>query len=141
MKAEEKSRVLIVDDERLNIKLLGETLSPEYDVIVATNGEQALARASAEPPPALILLDVRMPEMDGFEVCRRLKAGAATREIPVIFITALDTEADENRGFELGGADYITKPFRPLTVLARVKTHLDLTRLREQLAHLDADSR
>ena len=118
--------ILITDDNPENILFLGEILKNHYNVKAATNGKQALSLLSKENPPDLVLLDVIMPEMDGFEVCRQLKASAATQNIPVIFVTALEESLDEAKGFEVGGVDYIIKPFQPSTVLARVKTHLAL---------------
>jgi putative two-component system response regulator len=117
--------VLIVDDERVNIDILVDLLKPHYRTLVATGGEQALRRAGGEPAPDIVLLDVMMPAMDGYEVCRRLKAVEATRGIPVIFVTALSEVGDETRGFALGAVDYITKPFSPPIVEARVKAHLE----------------
>jgi putative two-component system response regulator len=117
--------VLIVDDERLNIDVLVDLLKPRYRTLVATNGEQALRRASGQPAPDILLLDVMMPGMDGYEVCRRLKADPATRDIPVIFVTALSEMGDEMKGFALGAVDYITKPISPPIVEARVKAHLE----------------
>src|SRR5262245_64342136 len=117
--------VLIVDDERMNIDVLVDLLKPHYRTLVATNGEQALRRARGHPAPDILLLDVMMPGLDGYEVCRRLKADPATRDIPVIFVTALSETGDEMRGFALGAVDYITKPFSPPIVEARVKAHLE----------------
>jgi putative two-component system response regulator len=117
--------VLIVDDERVNIDLLVDLLKPRYRTLVATNGEQALRRAGGQPAPDILLLDVMMPGMDGYEVCRRLKADPATRDIPVIFVTAMSEMGDEMRGFALGAVDYITKPISPPIVEARVKAHLE----------------
>jgi len=128
--------ILIVDDSKLNIQVLGNVLEPEgYDVAVAMNGLQALEFAWKEKPE-LILLDVMMPNMDGYEVCRRLKSSVATRRIPVIFLTALNSTRDIVKGFEMGGVDFITKPFQPLELLARVKTHLELKRAREEIKKL-----
>ncbi len=126
--------VLIVDDERLNINLLVDLLGEEHTTLVAKSGEQALKRALGEPSPDLILLDIMMPDMDGYEVLHQLRADGRTREIPVIFVTAMGEVADETRGFELGAMDYITKPFSPPVVKARVRTHLALTLARRQLA-------
>jgi putative two-component system response regulator len=119
-------KVLIVDDTPENIDVLGEILKPYYKRSVALNGEKALAIAQSASPPDLVLLDIMMPGMDGYEVCRRLKDADATREIPVIFVTAKNEEQDEALGFDLGAVDYITKPVSPPLVLARVKAHLDL---------------
>lgn len=126
------SRVLIVDDVPLGIKLLGELLSGEYEVMVATNGRKALEIAKNHDPE-LILLDVVMPEMDGFETCRRLKEDPQTADIPVIFVTAMSETEDIVRGFEVGGQDYILKPFRKNEVLARVKTHIELRKAKKLL--------
>lgn len=117
--------VLIVDDERVNIDLMVGLLKSDYRTLVATNGEQALKRASGEPRPDIILLDVMMPGTDGYEVCRRLKADPATNPIPVIFVTAMSDVGNETAGFALGAVDYITKPVSPPIVRARVKAHLE----------------
>jgi class 3 adenylate cyclase len=126
--AEERQKVLIVDDQAENVQLLMEALRADHALVAARNGEKALQLARREPQPDLILLDVMMPEMDGYEVCARLKADEATREIPVIFITALSEAADEAKGLGLGAVDYITKPFNPDLVRARVRNHLELKR-------------
>jgi cyclic di-GMP phosphodiesterase len=126
--------VLIVDDERVNIDILVDLLKPSYKTLVATSGEQALRRAGGEPAPDIVLLDVMMPQMDGYEVCRRLKADPGTREIPVIFVTALSEVGDETKGFTLGAVDYITKPFSPPIVEARVKAHLENKHARDFIA-------
>ena len=120
-----KPRILIVDDTEAIIYVLSETLGNSYDVSVATDGKNALELVKSVTPD-LILLDVMMPEMDGYEVCRRLKSDQNTRDIPVIFITALSDVGDETKGLELGAVDYITKPVSPPILLSRVKTHLDL---------------
>ncbi len=117
--------ILIVDDTETNIDLLLEVLGDAYELSVATNGQDAL-EVIGEQIPDLILLDIMMPGMDGYEVCRRLKAEPAWARIPVIFITAMSEVADEAKGFEVGGVDYITKPISPPIVQARVKTHLAL---------------
>lgn len=132
--------VLIVDDEKHNRNLLTELLGEDYRLILAKNGEQALERARAHLPD-LILLDVLMPGMDGYAVLRQLKHDDATRDIPVIFITALDSTIDEEKGLELGAVDYIAKPFHPPIVRVRVRNHLQSVhqrRLLEQLAMLDS---
>lgn len=129
----EEQKVLIVDDEPANIRILIETLKGRYHLIGATCGKEALDCALSDDPPDLILLDILMPDMDGYEVCARLKHEERTRHIPVIFITVMEEDADEARGFELGAVDYITKPFSPATVNARVKTHLELKRHRDRL--------
>lgn len=135
---ESRTKILIVDDERLNIRMLDEILRDEYDISVAVNGEQALKRALAAPPPDMILLDIQMPGMDGYEVCRRLMAHETTRGIPVIFVTSMVDEEDERKGLELGAVDYITKPFRPSIVQARLKNHLELKRQRDLLNRLSS---
>lgn len=117
--------VLIVDDTPENLSVLGEMLEQEgYEVLVATDGFTALAIASADPAPDLILLDIMMRKMDGHEVCRRLKSDPATKKIPVIFISALDLDSQKVLGFSEGAVDYITKPFRTEEVLARVSRWL-----------------
>ena len=126
--AEEQQKILVVDDERLNINVLVDLLKPDYKMMAAKNGEQALKAVRVANPPDLILLDIMMPEMDGYEVCRRLKADEATRDIPVIFITAMGETSDETKGLEVGAVDYLTKPISPPIVQARVKTHLALKR-------------
>jgi PAS domain S-box-containing protein len=118
--------ILIVDDMPENIDVLAGILSCDYTVRAAVNGETALKVASVTPTPDIILLDVMMPGMDGFEVCRRLKSSETTKKIPVIFITAMGEVADESAGFTAGGVDYIVKPISPPVVLARVKAQLAL---------------
>ena len=121
-----KKTVLIVDDTPDNISVLSNLLKDEYRAKIATNGERALRIAFSDGPPDLILLDIMMPGMDGYEVCTRLKADERTREIPVIFLTAKSQVEDERKGFELGAVDYITKPISAPILLARVATHLRL---------------
>ncbi len=118
-------KILIVDDVLENIKVLVHALAHDYKLSVATNGEDALRIAASEKPPDLILLDIMMPGMDGYEVFRRLKSQDGSSRIPVIFLTAKSQEIDEELGLELGAADYITKPFRLPIVKARVKSQLD----------------
>lgn len=126
--------ILIVDDTPQNLSILGELLQPIYRVRAVKSGERALSIARSELPPDLILLDVMMPDMDGYEVIRQLKRDESTREIPVIFITALTESAEEQHGLALGAVDYITKPFNPDIVLARVKTQLELKNARDILS-------
>ncbi len=131
-----RQKLLIVDDVASNIRVLAETFLSDYDVSVATNGYEALEIANSKNPPDLILLDIMMPGMDGYEVCRRLKSEKNTQNIPVIFITARTQEDDETRGLGLEAVDYITKPFGVNIVKARVKTHLELKRHRDNLDEL-----
>jgi len=130
---EKKQTVLIVDDTPDNITLLSAMLKDHYRLKIATNGMKALQIAAAAPCPDLILLDVMMPEIDGYETCRRLKADRATADIPVIFLTAKIRPEDEEMGLKLGAADYITKPISPPIVLARVATQLSLKNARQLL--------
>jgi len=123
-------KVLIADDDAVNRDVLCELLQPEYTVLLAKNGAQALERATRHVPD-LVLLDVMMPGMSGYEVCAALKANPMTAPIPVIFVTALTDTADELEGFEAGAVDYITKPISPPLVRARVRTHLSLVRTEE----------
>lgn len=134
--------ILIVDDMPANLRLLTRMLTEYgYDVRPVMDGEQALATAHAMPPD-LILLDIRMPSMDGYEVCQHLKADERTRDIPVLFISALSETEDKISAFTAGGVDYITKPFQLEEVLARVRTHLTIRNLQkqqeQQIAELDA---
>ena len=131
---EEKKLVLLVDDAPENIQVAREILKDTFKTRVATSGAKALELVKVVPSPDLILLDVMMPEMDGYEVCRALKADPLTRDIPVIFLTAKTEATDETKGFEVGAVDYIHKPFSPPVVRARVQTHLNLRETREQLA-------
>lgn len=126
--------ILIVDDTPTNIGVISGALKDLYKTKIATNGPKALALACAEQKPDLILLDVMMPEMDGYEVCMRLKADPSTREIPVIFLTGQTSADDETRGFEVGAVDYIHKPFSSAVVKARVRSHILLRESRAQLA-------
>ena len=133
--------VLVVDDAPANIHAVNEILRGAYRVRVATSGARALELAAGAPQPDLILLDIVMPEMDGYEVCRRLKANPATQDIPVIFVTGQTESADETRGFECGAVDYIHKPFSPAVVAARVQTHLALREARQLLSRQLRDLR
>lgn len=131
--------ILIIDDVPANIQVLAEALRGDYKLKVATSGAEGIAVA-LQSPPDLILLDVMMPGMGGFEVCRLLKANPATSRIPVIFVTARDTQEDEEKGLNLGAVDYISKPFHLPIVRARVRNHLTLKRradMLEELAHVD----
>ena len=125
--------VLLVDDTPENLSVLGELLQPLYRVRVANSGARALSVVASEPRPDLILLDVMMQDMDGYEVIQRLRADTATRDIPVIFVTALDATEDERKGLELGAADYITKPVRPAIMHARVRAQLELKQARDRM--------
>src|SRR5579859_2876295 len=127
--------VLVADDEATNVLVITHALKPDFDVIQASSGDEALARVAAGGID-LLLLDVMMPGLDGFEVCRRLKAEPETAAIPIIFVTALEDSAEETLGFEIGAVDYITKPIRPAIVRARVRTHVELKRSRDLLEHL-----
>lgn len=135
--------VLIVDDMVDNLTILAELLESNYQVLVASSGERALNLARREPKPDLILLDVMMPDMDGFQVLTVLKSDPATQDIPVIFVTAMDSTEDEERGLECGVVDYITKPLRPRIVLARVHAQLMVKRandlLRDQNLYLEQE--
>lgn len=132
-------KVLVADDDAINRQVLGELLKPDYMVLLAKNGEQTLERA-ARHLPDLILLDVMMPDMDGYEVLRRLREDPQTAHISVIFISGLDRPEDEANGLNLGASDYIAKPFNATVVTARVALHLQVVRQRrmlERLAHID----
>ncbi|MBI9088365.1 MAG: diguanylate cyclase [Desulfobacterium sp.] len=134
-----KQRILVVDDERFNLNVLADLLKADYTVILAKHGEQALERAEKQPPD-LILLDIMMPGMDGYQTLKALKETQTTRDIPVIFITALGGGEEEEKGLLLGAVDYVTKPFHPAIVLARIKIHLKIVRQRkllESIALLD----
>ncbi|WP_339135391.1 MAG: response regulator [Candidatus Electrothrix sp. GW3-4] len=138
----EKHTLLIIDDIVDNLMLLGEAMSSEYKIKVATGGVQGLELAVQNPKPDLILLDIMMPGIDGYEVCRLLKADSRTRHIPVIFLSALDKESDELQGLDAGAVDFITKPFKLEVVRARINTQLELLRMRQQLqtARLKAEA-
>ncbi|MEO5358797.1 MAG: response regulator, partial [Nitrospirae bacterium YQR-1] len=125
--------VLVVDDTPDNLTLMSGLLKDKYKVKVANSGERALKIANSDSPPDLILLDIMMPEMDGYEVLRRLKTSPATGDIPVIFLTAKAEVEDERLGLSLGAVDYITKPISPPIVMARVGNHLQLKAMRDFL--------
>ncbi len=128
-----KPKILIVDDERFFINILVNLLNAEYRTAIALNGEQAIDRTLSDSPPDLILLDIVMPGMDGYEVCKRLKQNPKSRDIPIIFLTGRSEVDDETKGFQLGAIDYITKPISPPIVKARVSTQLILEQTREAL--------
>jgi putative two-component system response regulator len=132
----QKPRLLIVDDTPTNLKILNDLLREDYIIAVATSGPRALELAWGEETPDLVLLDIMMPDMDGYEVISRLKGHPRTKDVPVIFVTAMSEEEDEAKGLALGAVDYITKPFRAGLVKARVRNHLELKRHRDDLAAL-----
>ena len=134
-----KSRVLIVDDTPENIQVLMETLKDDYAIMAAKSGEKALKLSRSEPAPDLILLDIMMPDMNGYEVCAELKKDVRTKYIPIIFVTAMIDEEDEAKGLALGAVDYVTKPFRPSLVKARVGNQLELKRHRDHLEDVVAE--
>ncbi|MCF8179178.1 MAG: response regulator [Sulfuritalea sp.] len=129
--------LLVVDDEPANIGVLNSLLEPHFHVRVPRSGADAISVANASPHPAMILLDVMMPKMDGYAVLAKLRENPDTRDIPVIFVTAMDSNEDEQHGLELGAVDYITKPINPSIVLARVRTQLELKATRDHLAFQD----
>ena len=133
-RAVEKRLLLLVDDDSENVQVVHSILKDRYKIRVATNGAKALELAKVEPLPDLILLDVMMPQMDGYEVCGCLKADERTKDTPVIFLTGKTEVADEARGFEVGAVDHIHKPFSPPIVTARVQTHIMLRDARETVA-------
>ncbi|MEG3641112.1 response regulator [Magnetococcus sp. PR-3] len=120
----DKARILVVDDAPENIAVISNTLKEDYTILAATRGEKALEIAAKTPSPDLILLDIMMPGMDGYEVCRRLKSAPATRSIPIIFLTSKDTILDEAKGLMLGAVDYMMKPVDATLVKARIRAHL-----------------
>lgn len=131
-----KHKVLIVDDTPENIQILMETLKGEYAIIAAINGQKALQMAATNPIPDIILLDIMMPGLDGYQVCEKLKADEKTANIPVIFVTAMAESEDEQKGLDLGAVDYITKPIQPGLVKARVRNQLELKQHRDHLEDL-----
>jgi len=130
-----RARILIVDDQRLNVQLLSDILKDHYDLVIASDGERAIEICERRPPD-LVLLDVQMPGMDGYETCRRLKANAATREIPVIFVTARDSVEDQINGLDAGAVDFLTKPVHAPIVRARTRTHILLKQHADRLREL-----
>ena len=132
----QKKRILIVDDTLSNIKILNDLLRDEYSISIATNGCDALDIAAAQNHPDLILLDIMMPDMDGYEVCTRLKQNLNTKNIPILFVTTKDDVEDETKGLQLGAEDYITKPFSPAIIKQRVRNHMALHIYQEHLENL-----
>ncbi len=137
MNEQSSQKILIVDDTQENIQVLNEILHDQYEIYFATKGEDAIEIALSENPD-LILLDIIMRGMDGYEVCRRLKSDKHFRHIPIIFVTAMSDMADEAKGLALGAIDYITRPFSPPIVKARIQNHLELKRYRDFLENLSA---
>ena len=131
------NKILVVDDTESSIEILVELLGSDYDVLVALDGETAIEIAN-EDKPKLILLDIVMPELNGFAVCQRLKDSICTKDIPIIFITAKTDEESIETAYDLGGIDYVTKPFKPKELLARVKTQIELKNLIASLEHLSS---
>jgi len=129
----EKAMILIVDDTPENLTLMNNLLKDDYKVKVANGGEKALKIVASDSPPDLILLDIMMPGMDGYEVCRQLKCDPSTSDIPVIFLAGRSEMEDEKKGLRLGAVDYIIKPFNPHIVLARITNHLALKTMAEAL--------
>ncbi|MFT2109952.1 HD domain-containing phosphohydrolase [Marinomonas sp. 2405UD68-3] len=134
-----KAKILIVDDDPINISVLMTFLEDKYHIIEAKNDKQALDKLTHPILPDLILLDVMIPEMKGYEVCKKIKDNPVTQHIPIIFISEMGDQTDEDYGFEIGAADYITKPISPAVVLARVKTHVNLGRIRHLLVSQDKE--
>ncbi|WP_020483575.1 ATP-binding protein [Methylomonas sp. MK1] len=135
---ERQATILLVDDESINLSVFGQFLAPYYQVLVATSGQRALQLAGGTPKPDLILLDVMMPDMDGYEVIGQLKADPKTGDIPVIFVTALTSDLEEERGLSLGAVDYLYKPCHLSILLARIKTQLELKHARDWLKDQNA---
>lgn len=133
MNEEKKQCILIVDDSKVSLKTLAAIFMDEWRIKVALDGHEALRIADSEDQPDLILLDISMPGMDGYETCRRLKASPTTKEIPVIFITGREETEDEEHGLTLGAIDYVVKPVHPAIIRIRVKNHLELKQLRDRL--------
>lgn len=137
----ERASVLIVDDERYNINLLADILKADYRILVAKSGEEALEVATSDNMPDLILLDIMMPGMNGYEVCRRLKADKQAQDIPVIFVTAMTEMEDEAKGLDIGAIDYIVKPVSLPIVKARVRNHVALKRASDRLKQINEELR
>lgn len=140
-KKNNRQKILLVDDNKQNIEMLMELFKEDYKISAAVTSERALKMARTQPPPDIILLDIIMPEMDGYQICELLKNDEKTKHIPIIFVTAVSEVMDETKGFAVGALDYITKPFHPPTVKARVEIQLNLKRkqeLLEKFAFIDA---
>ena len=135
---ENKNTILVVDDTPENIDVLYGVLSEDYKVKVAPNGEKALKIVQGKNPPDLILLDIMMPGISGYEVCEQLQSDEKTKDIPILFVTAMSETEDETKGLEMGAVDYITKPISPPIVIARVKTHLRLKEANDVLKQQNA---
>lgn len=133
---DDKACILLVDDEPANIQLIAGYIKDDYQIKVATSGDQCLRIASSKDKPDLILLDVEMPVMNGYEVCKKLKSEPATATIPIIFVTAMQTEEDEEKALGLGAVDFLTKPVRPAILIARIKTHIILKKQHDALVNL-----
>jgi PleD family two-component response regulator len=130
-----KKTILLVDDDPVNLDMLSTILGDDYNIMVASSGAQALQLATEQPD--LILLDIMMPEMNGYEVCMRLKSAPAISGIPVIFVTGMNNPEDEIKGLSLGAVDYFIKPMHAAITLARIKTHLELKQIRDELQELN----
>ncbi len=135
----EKETILIVDDTPTNIRILIEALQGDYGILVATNGQDAIRIAGSDYPPDIILLDIVMPQPDGYEVCAQLKGDPKTRAIPIIFVTSLGNEDDEEKGLEAGAVDFISKPYSIPIVRARIRTHLRLRAIEKDQEKLIID--
>lgn len=133
----EIATILIVDDTPANLALMVEVLKPAYRTRIAINGDKALELVFGDEPPDLILLDIMMPGLNGYEVCQRIKARPESQDIPIIFVSAMGEIEDETRGLDLGGVDYVTKPISPAIVKARIRTHLAVSRQARELAELN----
>lgn len=131
-----KQTVLVVDDSLFNMHIIADILKEDCIVLTARNGVDALRIACSKPLPDLILLDIVMPDMDGYEVCKRLKTIEETKDIPIIYLTGMNNEQDEEYGLSLGAIDYITKPFKPSILRARIKNHLQLKYFRDRLTQM-----
>ncbi len=129
-----QARILVVDDDSMNLSAMGRLLRRQYEILAAPSGERAMEIALSDPKPDLILLDIQMRGMDGFQVLKNLQENSCTRGIPVIFITVMDRMDDFAEGLRAGAVDYIAKPFSPEIVLARIATHLELKKVTAELA-------